>query len=83
MALDRDETHRMNIEWEGWQRVINALHQLGYTVDDINNAEPKMQTLIDALCLWGEELAALRVHQPEEVRAKAREEAFAKYYSGE
>ena len=53
----------MKTEWEAWQAVVKKWP------GDINDA--KFNKLVSALLLWGERLAALRVSQPEHVRAVA------------
>lgn len=76
---DIESTRLMNREWQAWQAVIGSLHNLGYTEEEINGASENMAMLMDAMRWWGEELVALRVNQPPELRDKILGEAQLAY----
>lgn len=62
----------IQIEWRAWQNITKELKALGL---DIN--APRLDPLVKAVRLWGEELVPLRTRQPieiiERIRVQARE----------
>jgi hypothetical protein len=74
--LEFIRTYQAN-EHAAWLAVVQEMRQAG--VGDIN-AGGKFERLHDAIVAWGEELAQLRIHDPEPVHAdRALAERRAKY----
>ena len=57
-------------EHNAWQEV--AIKLLGV---DLDSNKPELNPLVRTIQLWGEHLAALRIEQSQEDRAKARDYA--------
>jgi len=70
------EPNRLELmdEWEGWQRVVEALKTCACAID-INEED----RLAAAITMWGELLVALRMTQTAEVRADALEARITKF----
>jgi len=79
--IDLAQIDRMNREHEAWLNVVK--HMRAHGVGDIN-AGGEHEDLHDAIVLWGEELAQLRMHDPDPSHAaRALEERREKggYYA--
>jgi hypothetical protein len=82
MSADLFELHRLQMtEHHAWLAVVSELHKAG--VGDIN-AGGKHERLHDAITAWGEELAQLRMNDPDHSHAeKALYERRHKYLDGD
>lgn len=73
--------HYQQAEYQAWLSVVKELRAAG--AGDIN-AGGKHERLHDAITAWGEELAQLRLHDPEPIHAdRALNERRAKYLAWE
>lgn len=56
----------LEAEHQAWLEVVEDLKALGLDIND-----PQCNALASSICLWGEQLVALRLHQPAALRVKA------------
>ena len=68
----------MRIEWEAWLATNKALAE---TTDGGNWDDAKFRKLHTAIVLWGEQLAALRKTQTDEIVAEALTEGIRRFRS--
>lgn len=63
-----EHLHYQGVEWEAWHDVVAELGAAG--VGAISAGEPH-ERLHDAIVRWGEELAQLRLHDPDPQHASS------------
>ena len=64
--------HMMDQEWRAWQTVVEAWNTT--LVMDINN--PDFNYIVAAIRWWGENLAALRMSQGEDMMERALKDSY-------
>lgn len=67
MSIDLEQFSRQAEEHAAWLAVVNELRLAG--VGQINRDE-EQERLHDAIVRWGEELAQLRLHDPDPAHAE-------------